>query len=254
MQVAASDILRANVQNPRLVASIHESYIQAGAQYLTANTFGLPDGPDWQQNMYTGLRLVVEVANASEEMVDVWIPLMARLVIEERAFISDFSGEVYAADGIFLLETCTRLTEAVEAVRILRDLGYRFRIGATCHFQSEGTMPDGSTPEQVVTALQRAGADIVGANCGDGPEMFVPIAARMRQATDAPLLFQPNAGLPHQGQDGNQVYSISPEEFARSAYMLFDVGPTIVGGCCGTTPEHIEQLVLHTVASGRPTN
>lgn len=242
--VGARDILRANVRQPSLVAEIHDSYAESGTHILTANTFGLSDGPDWQENTRAGLRLVIEAAQRHDKAA--WISLISRIVCQEPEFAGELAREAQAQGLAVLIETCVRLDEAVEAAQIVRHIGYESVLAVTCHFQAEGTMPDGSASEEVARALASAGADIVGGNCGEGPQMFLPIAERMRAATDAPLLFQPNASLPHPDARGNQVYSIGPIEFAEAGKKLFQAGANIVGGCCGTTPEHISQLAVAT--------
>src|SRR5205085_3866933 len=100
--------------------------------------------------------------------------------------------------------------------------------------RSDGCIPDGATPETAALALVQSGADIVGGNCGETPETFIEVAQRMRAVTDAPLLFQPSAGLPSRSEEGAWVYPVGPGSFAEVAARLFAAGVDIVGGCCGT--------------------
>jgi methionine synthase I (cobalamin-dependent) len=99
----------------------------------------------------------------------------------------------------------------------------------------------GTTPEQAVEQLTLAGADIIGSNCGQGIDGFIPICRRMRAVTHLPLWMKANAGLP-EIVDGKTVYRQSPEKFAESALQLVDAGANFIGGCCGTTPEFITAL------------
>jgi 5-methyltetrahydrofolate--homocysteine methyltransferase len=99
----------------------------------------------------------------------------------------------------------------------------------------------GTTPEQAVEQLTVAGADIVGANCGQGIDGFIPICRRMRAVTTLPIWMKANAGLP-EIVDGNTVYRQTPEKFAESAKELLAAGANFIGGCCGTTPEYIRAL------------
>ena len=100
----------------------------------------------------------------------------------------------------------------------------------------------GATVEQVARQLTDAGADVIGANCGQGPASYVAICRRLRVATDVPLWIKPNAGLPHI-ENGQTVYQTKPDEFAEYACQLFAAGASFVGGCCGTGPEFIQAVV-----------
>jgi 5-methyltetrahydrofolate--homocysteine methyltransferase len=99
----------------------------------------------------------------------------------------------------------------------------------------------GVSVERAVAGLEAAGADVVGSNCGTGIEDMVEIARAMTRATRLPLLIQPNAGLP-QSRDGQVVYDETPETMAARVPELLDLGVAIVGGCCGTTPDHIRAI------------
>ena len=99
----------------------------------------------------------------------------------------------------------------------------------------------GNTPEQAAEDLAAAGADVIGANCGQGIEGYVKIASRLRAATALPVWIKANAGLP-EIIDGKIVYKATPEEFARQAKILADSGVAFIGGCCGTSPRFIEAV------------
>ena len=99
----------------------------------------------------------------------------------------------------------------------------------------------GVTPEAAVAEMEAAGASIVGANCGLGPELYVPVCRRMRAVTSKPIWVKANAGIPHE-VEGRIVYSLGAEAFSRFGPKLRDAGANIIGGCCGTTPEHITCL------------
>jgi len=100
----------------------------------------------------------------------------------------------------------------------------------------------GATPEQVAAELTAAGADVIGANCGQGIAGYIPICRRLRAATDRPLWIKPNAGLP-EVVDGRTVYRTTPEEFAAHIPALLEAGASFIGGCCGTTPDFIRVIV-----------
>ena len=96
--------------------------------------------------------------------------------------------------------------------------------------------------EQAAQQLPALGADAVGVNCGQGPELYESVIARMKTLTDAPLIAKPNAGMPEMQPDGRAVYGMTPTRFAREMRKLQKAGASILGGCCGTTPEHIRAL------------
>ena len=146
-----------------------------------------------------------------------------------------------------VVETMTALEESALAIRAAREFSAQglavmatmtFDIGPRGFFTMMGV-----TPERAVKELQDAGADIVGANCGNGIEVMVELARELRAATDAPLLVHCNAGIPAV-QRGEIVYPESPEFMARGFRTLVeDVGVNIVGGCCGTGPAHVRAVV-----------
>src|SRR5690606_36480241 len=125
-------------------------------------------------------------------------------------------------------------------------------------FDTEGTVADGTAPEDVAARLRDTGADVIGVNCGDGPQLSLAMAQRMRRP-GLPIWVQPNAGLPRH-VDGRLLYMATPEYFDVYARRMFQAGAHIVGGCCGTTPEHVRwmaksaRMMRHgevTVESGR---
>ena len=99
----------------------------------------------------------------------------------------------------------------------------------------------GVTPEQAAEELTRAGADVIGANCGRGVDAYLPLCRRLRAATDRPLWIKPNAGLPVL-EGGRTLYNMKPDEFAQHAPALFEVGAVFLGGCCGTSPSFVRAL------------
>jgi methionine synthase I (cobalamin-dependent) len=99
----------------------------------------------------------------------------------------------------------------------------------------------GITPEQAAAGLSEAGADVIGANCGQGPAGYIPICRRMSAATDLPLWIKPNAGIPEL-VSGRTVYRTTPGEFAVQMPSIIEAGASFVGGCCGTTPDFIRAI------------
>lgn len=112
-------------------------------------------------------------------------------------------------------------------------------------FDEKGKTLYGNTPEGCMVVLQSLGADVVGINCSTGPERMADMVRQMKPYANVPILAKPNAGLP-QMVDGETVYDMGPEEFASFGPMLMEAGAAVLGGCCGTTPEHIASLVAAT--------
>ena len=167
--------------------------------------------------------------------------------VSEAEMLDAFSEQITSlqeggADAV-VIETMTALEEAALAVKAAKE-NTDLTVIATMTFDKGPrgffTMM-GVTPERAVNELQNAGADIVGSNCGNGIDNMVEIARRMREATDGYLLIHSNAGIPSIVQ-GRIVYAETPEYMAERFKVLADLGINIVGGCCGTTPDHIRAL------------
>ncbi len=244
--VAPDRIVEANLSDPKRVRNLHRRAIAAGAEIITANTFGMPTSVEWGAAMQAGIDLAEAAATESDGATAVLISVYPGELLQcPEAVLAPFLRPG-ASGPVLLIETAVDIREASEAVALARRSG-PLTIAATCHFQADDVMQDGTTPEAAALALQAAGASIVGANCGEVPEDLVTVAQRMRVVTDLPLLFQPGAGLPEL-VDGCWTYPVDPIRFAQNAKRLFQLGASIVGGCCGTTPAHIaavHSLLFH---------
>jgi 5-methyltetrahydrofolate--homocysteine methyltransferase len=168
--------------------------------------------------------------------------------VSEEEMVAQFARQARAlatagADGV-VIETMTDLGEAKAALRAVKEAtGLPVVVSMTYDSGPGGfaTMM-GVRPDQAARELQSAGADIVGANCGSGIAEMVEVARLVHGATSLPVWCKPNAGLPEL-VDGKTVFRQSPEEMVRHLPVLIEAGASIVGGCCGTTPEHIRLLV-----------
>jgi methionine synthase I (cobalamin-dependent)/5,10-methylenetetrahydrofolate reductase len=254
-----------NLSQPALVQEVHESYVQAGAEILESNTFGAnpvklsSHGLDDQTETIN--RKAVEIArraaNGRALVVGAIGPLGIRLepwgptALEEAiAFFSRqvrglIEGEV---DG-FILETFGDLHEieaALCAVKALSDLP----VIAQMTVSHDGNTSYGTSVETIAARLTELGADVVGLNCSVGPAAMLDGIERMVERTDRPLSAQPNAGLPR-AVDDRRIYLASPEYMGSYARRMIQAGARFVGGCCGTTPDHIRKIHAY-VASLQP--
>jgi methionine synthase I (cobalamin-dependent) len=243
--VTPTGILTANRSYPDKVLAVHHQYLNAGARVLTANTFGWRDGEPIGDFVREGALLAEQAAQQSSSPACVWLSLTTAFLRLEplETLASLFAGRA------IIIETCTTLHHAEEAVRKAKQANPTL-LAVTCHYRAGGSMPDGTEPETAVRHLEALGVDVVGANCGENPESFLPIARRMKDSTGLPLVVQPSAGLPRDNTLGQWVYPVQTEAFVQSVLRLLEVGVKIVGGCCGTTPETIRAIYQHCFAGG----
>ena len=153
---------------------------------------------------------------------------------------------------VVCVETMTDLNEAVIAVRAAKEISPHTPVMATMTFDATPRgffTVMGVSFQQAVQGLTDAGADVIGSNCGNGIENMIKIAAELRPLTNLPLIIQSNAGLPEM-RDGQPVYNETPAFMAKKAKKLLDLGVQIIGGCCGTTPDHIK--ALRAMVDNRP--
>jgi 5-methyltetrahydrofolate--homocysteine methyltransferase len=235
--VVPEEMLSANVTIPDVVQATHAAYAAVGADILTANTFGIEETARLQEQQQAGIQRAFLAAMESDGHHGVWFTLRPETLLRQTDVVRHVRRGAFNPD-MLLLETCVNLSVAEEAVAVALLLTPKL-LAVTCHFRDDGRMPDGTTPEAVAEKLIAAGAHVIGANCGETPENFPDIAAKMRAVTASPLLFQPSAGLPTQNAGGAWEYPIGPEPFAEIARQLYAAGANIVGGCCGTTPDYI---------------
>jgi len=140
-----------------------------------------------------------------------------------------------------LIETMGDVTEAKAAVTAAKKYS-TLPIFVTLSFDANGRLLSGETPEQAAAELVPLGISGIGCNCGVGPSIMAQHLSRLQACTDLPILISPNAGLPRY-ENGQTVYDLSPEEFAEQMRAIYDGGASILGGCCGTTPDHIRMMI-----------
>ena len=248
-----------NASHPDVVRKMARQYFDAGSDMVLTNSFG---GSVFMQKKYGHGERVTEFNRLAAEHARSQAP-QGRFVVGSVGPTGEFleplgpvsESEMYdafveqvkaleagGADGL-VVETMTAVEEAALAVRAARE-NTDLVVLATMVFDKGPrgffTMM-GVTPEQAVHSMQDAGAHVVGSNCGNGIDNMVEIARRMRAETDGFLLIQSNAGIPAM-KNGQIVYPESPEYMAERFRELADLGLNIIGGCCGTGPEHIRAL------------
>jgi homocysteine S-methyltransferase len=245
-----------NLTDPERVADIHRQYVRAGADVLETNTFGANRiklrGFGLADRLHDinvdGARLARAAANGNAYVAGAIGPLGIRIEPwgrtgrdeAEEYFREQARALVAGGVDLFVLETFRDVTElgaAIAAVRSVCDLP----VVAQMTIEEDGNSLDGTPPEQFAPALQQYGADVIGINCSIGPAHMLETVERMATLTGVPLSAQPNAGRPRD-VEGRTIYLTSPEYMASYARRFTAHGVRLVGGCCGTTPEHIRQM------------
>ncbi|HET6178178.1 MAG TPA: bifunctional homocysteine S-methyltransferase/methylenetetrahydrofolate reductase [Candidatus Sulfotelmatobacter sp.] len=247
-----------NLSQPDLIRGIHHGYLQAGAEIIETNTFGanffrlagytLADKV--RDINLSGARLAREEAKS----FDVWVagsvgPLGTRIEplgktsYEEARAAFRQQMEALAEGGVdlFILETFGYLEELHQAMLAAKDLKAGIPLVAQVTIDEDGNCLDGSDPATFVPKLEEWGADVIGCNCSVGPVAMLDAMERVRALTSLPLSAQPNAGIPR-SIDGRNIYLCSPEYMASYARKFVTAGVRLVGGCCGTTPDHIRVM------------
>lgn len=246
-----------NLSQPDQVAEVARAYVEAGSDIILTNTFcgnrimlerhGLADRVE--EINRRGAEISVAAARGRARVFGSMGPTGKMVMMgemDEDAVLAIYTEQAVAlarggVDGI-VVETMADLEEAKLAVRAAKSTG--LPVAASLVYDS-GAEKDhtmmGVTPEQAADGLAEAGADIVGANCGQGPAGYLPICRRLRAVTRLPLWIKPNAGMPEL-VDGKPFYRMSPSAFADVMDEIVSAGATLIGGCCGTAPEFIRVL------------
>jgi methionine synthase I (cobalamin-dependent) len=257
----------ANLTHPEVVVGLGQEYVAAGARFLTTNTFsanrialarrGLTQSV--RELNRAGAELARRAAGAAQVHVAGSIGPSGKILAVREASESElfdvFAEQAAAlAEGgadLILLETFSELAEVLVALRAARaacELPVIASMSYDSGPQRTRTMM-GTKAEEAAAALEAAGADIIGCNCGAGIAYVLPVVVALRAATNRPLWVKPNAGMPEL-EDGKPVYRQTPQEFASFVPKLVEAGANIIGGCCGTGPEHIRKVAL-VLAVGR---
>jgi 5-methyltetrahydrofolate--homocysteine methyltransferase len=249
-----------NLTKSHLVEEIASSFLDAGAEIVTTNTFGA-----------SPLRLRKFSLDKEADQINRRAVETARKVVESKAYVSGSVGpsaqllkplgktdpeEIYASFrqqintlissgvDIICIETMTDIAEAVIAINAVRSLDSKIPVMATITFMQNPRgffTIMGTSVKNAAETLEKAGANIIGSNCGNGSEQMVLIAEEFKKHSRLPVAIQTNAGLPKRGDKG-VIYPETPEFLAGRAKEMLNLGVQIIGGCCGTEPEHIRAI------------
>lgn len=240
-----------NLTVPETVKAIHTAYAAAGADILTANTFGASRqklGEDPAPYITAGVWLARQAAGENTLValdvgpLGVLMQPFGELSFEEAysLFAEIVEAGAKAGADLILIETMSDLLEAKAALLAAKERT-SLPVFVTMTFGEDGKTFLGTDPAAAAVTLTSLGADVIGLNCSAGPRELRPLLDIMLQNSHLPVMIQPNAGLPHL-DGGETVYDVRPEEFAQWGRAFLDDGAAILGGCCGTSPDHIRAL------------
>jgi methionine synthase / methylenetetrahydrofolate reductase(NADPH) len=247
-----------NLRSPELVVAVHEEYVRAGAEVLETNSFGANRVKLAQYGLEGQVKEINRVAAslAREAAGDHPIlvagaagPLGLRIepygptsrAETRQCFREQLEGLAEGGADLFILETFTDLDEIEQAIAAAREVDPTKPVIAQMTIGVDGVTPFGVTPADLAAQLDRFGADIIGLNCSVGPQAILDAIEKMVPVTRRKLSAQPNAGMPRD-VGGRSMYMASPEYMATYARHLIQAGAKVVGGCCGTTPEHTRAM------------
>lgn len=244
-----------NVTQPDVVRNVHTDYINSGAQIIETNTFGANrirlaahDIANLAREInLAGVRLAKEAAGDKALVAGSIGPTgkllepfgVISLSEAEEAFTEQAQAFKDGGVDVIFIETMVDLQEATAAIKAAKATG--LPVVSTMSFAQEGRTMMGVTPETAVKTLEDLGVDAVGANCGTGFHDMLGVVTAMLSVASKPVIAQPNAGFPAM-VDGRLIYMSSPAYMADYAKQFAEIGVSIIGGCCGTTPAHIDAI------------
>ena len=245
-----------NVRNPEIVLEVHKQYVKAGAEILETNTyganrvklrgFGIED--ELRDINMRAAEIARKAAGDRVYVAGAIGPLGIRIepygptaLDEAREFFREQASALNEAGvDLFVCETFSNISEIEQAISAIRDV-CSLPIIAQMTIGTDGRTIFGDVPKTFAQRLDRAGADVIGINCSVGPDLMLDAVEEIASVTAKKISCQPNAGLPRD-VNGRQMYMASPEYFSKYAKRLIHKGVKFIGGCCGTTPEHIKMM------------
>jgi methionine synthase / methylenetetrahydrofolate reductase(NADPH) len=253
-----------NLSDPNLILSIHEEYLQAGAEILETNTFGANRFRLTRHGLASkvadinaaGVRVARQAVEHLKEKqagtayvagsvgpLGVRLEPLGKTGLEEAraAFAEQILALADAGVDLLIIETMPALNEAREALLAAQETAPNLPVLVMVTVDDESNCLDGSSPQQAAALLTEWGAGAIGVNCSTGPSTVLTAIEAMRSSTTLPLAAMPNAGMPR-AIEGRNIYLCSPEYMASFARKAIAAGAQIVGGCCGTTPNHTRAM------------
>jgi len=247
-----------NLSQPELIRGVHHDYLQVGAEIVETNTFGANSFRLARHSLADRVRDInlagAHVAREAAKSFDAWVaasigPLGVRIEplgktsFEEArtAFREQVAALIEGGVDLLMLETFGYVEELHQAVLACRDVDGKIPIVAQVTIDEDGNCLDGSDPETFAARLSEWNVDVLGINCSVGPVAMLDAIERVRAVTSLPLAAQPNAGMPR-SVEGRNIYLCSPEYMASYTRKFVAAGVQLIGGCCGTTPDHIRAM------------
>ena len=239
-----------NINEPDRVYSVHKAYADVGCEFITTNTFGA-NGLKYD-NVDKLVKAGVELAKRTGKKVALDIGPTGKLLkpmgdLEFERAVEIFSEVVNAGKNgadVVIIETMSDTYELKAAILAVKE-NCDLPIIASMIFDDKGRLLTGGDIKSAVAMVEGLGVDVIGMNCGLGPKQMIGLLKELREATSLPIIVMPNAGLP-EVVDGKTIYNVEPTEFAQDMKEIASIGVSYLGGCCGTTPNHIEAMIEAT--------
>ncbi|MCC8073045.1 MAG: homocysteine S-methyltransferase family protein [Clostridiales bacterium] len=236
-----------NITQPERVFAVHSAYANAGAEFITANTFGANSLK--YDNVGEIVKAGVALAKKAGKKVALDVGPTGKLLKPMGDLDFEYAVELFSEvikagkDGsdVIIIETMSDTYELKAAVLAAKE-NCNLPVIASMIFDEKGRLLTGADVPTATAMLEGLGVDVIGLNCGLGPKQMIPLLKELRSCTSLPILVMPNAGLP-ESVDGKTVYNVDPDEFSQDMLEIAKIGVSYLGGCCGTTPEHIRQMI-----------
>lgn len=236
-----------NITQPERVYNVHKGYADAGCDYITANTFGANSLK--YDNVDELVRAGVALAGKTGKKVALDIGPTGKLLkpmgdLDFEKAVELFSEVVIAGrngSDVIIIETMSDTYELKAAILACKE-NSDLPVIASMIFDEKSRLLCGADIKIAAALVEGLGADVIGLNCGLGPKQMIPLVKELREYTSLPIIVMPNAGLP-EAVDGRTVYNVSPSEFAQDMLEIANIGVSYLGGCCGTTPQHIKEMI-----------
>ena len=236
-----------NINEPERVFAVHKAYADAGCEFITTNTFGANSLK--YDNVAELVKAGCELVKRTGKKIALDIGPTGKLLkpmgdLDFERAVELFSEVVVAGRDyadVVIIETMSDTYELKAAILAVKE-NCDLPIIASMIFDEKGRLLTGGDVKSATAMVEGLGVDVIGMNCGLGPKQMISLVKELRDATSLPIIVMPNAGLP-ESIDGRTVYNVSPDEFASDMREIANIGVSYLGGCCGTTPEHIKAMI-----------